>query len=645
MSPISVLIMAIWFGLVAGLLELLLLVLRVTAYEKGFFLRSAHFIWMIPVSELTIFGSWGLLLAAVARWGPRLRAHWVIGSFVFLTCVSQLLLVRGLNSLTCGILAAGIALRTAPQIEIRRPQVDRLIRYGTPILFFILALLVAWAVSGDVYRRIRPVRGRSVAMTGQSPNVLLIVLDTVRADHLRLYGYDRDTTPNLARLASRGVRFDRAHSAAPWTLPSHASLFTGRWPRELSVGRRGWLDGTYPTLAEVLRGRGYSTAGFVANQFFCGHESGLARGFDTYCDFPVTPAEVLRASSLGWFLAQKIGRLRDELRFLAAEDSTSIALDFSRKDAATINREFLDWLSRRDRAPFFAFLNYFDAHDPYLTPEGGVRPFETASRSREEVLMLRDWQKLNKKALDQSQVSLARDAYDDCIVSLDRELGRLIDELERRSLLDQTLLILTADHGEQFGEHGGFGHGLSLYEPEIHVPLLMAFPGKIPPGLAIHEDVSLRDVPATLVDLLGWKSESPFPGASLARAWKGTRDDGSFAFSPPFSELDPAAAEVADPLQSDASHGSMSALLYEGTAYIRHGDGGEELYDLKVDPEQSHNLSGTAEARAVLERCRRIFDQLNPDALSSRQPSATLSQHDESTRHNNTDVLRGAAGR
>ncbi|MGP0068546.1 MAG: sulfatase-like hydrolase/transferase [Isosphaeraceae bacterium] len=306
-------------------------------------------------------------------------------------------------------------------------------RYGTPVLLAILALLAGWAVSLESLGRRRS-ENRRLGQIDRAPNILLIVLDTVRADHLRVYGYDRDTTPNLARLASRGVRFDRAHSAASWTLPSHATMLTGRWPHELSVGRLGWLDATYPTLAEFLRDRGYSTGGFVANQFFCGHESGLSRGFDTYRDFPVTPAEVFRASSLGWFLAQRTGRLRDELRFLTGAGSPSIALDFSRKDAATINREFLEWLSRWGGAPFFAFLNYFDAHDPYLTPEGGVRPFETGSRSRADLMMLRDWQKLDKKALNPSQIALARDAYDDCIVSLDRELGRLIDESCRSAL-------------------------------------------------------------------------------------------------------------------------------------------------------------------------------------------------------------------
>ena len=330
MSPFSVLTLAIWFGLVNGLLELLMLVIRVTVSEKGFFLRSGHFVWMVPVSELTICVGWGLLVAVMARWVCPLSVRSVIGSFVFIACFSQLLMVRGLNSLTCG--SSGCrdchpvsALDRGPHYASRPADA---IRDAGPAGHPGPARGLGSLLESLGRRRSEDPR---LGQTDRAPNILLIVLDTVRADHLRIYGYDRDTTPNLARLASRGVRFDRAHSAASWTLPSHATMLTGRWPHELSVGRLGWLDATYPTLAEFLRDRGYSTGGFVANQFFCGHESGLSRGFDTYRDFPVTPAEVFRASSLGWFLRERTGRLRDELRSLTGSGSPSIAIDFSRK--------------------------------------------------------------------------------------------------------------------------------------------------------------------------------------------------------------------------------------------------------------------------------------------------------------------------
>src|SRR5262249_55179604 len=141
---------------------------------------------------------------------------------------------------------------------------------------------------------------------------------------------------------------------------------------------------------------------------------------------------------------------------------------------------FLNWLDHKDDKPFFAFLNYFDAHAPYLPPQRPGRPLGAVPKSRREFQMLRDWQRLNKQTVDRASLALAQDSYDECIASLDRDLGTLMDELWRRKILDQTLVILTSDHGEQFGEHGGFGHGLSLYETEVHVPLLVLFPGRVP---------------------------------------------------------------------------------------------------------------------------------------------------------------------
>ncbi len=609
-GPLSILLMASWFGLAAGLLELVLLVVRVRLFEKGFFLRSMHFVWMVPVSDLAIFGSWGLLLALASWLGWRLPNRWVLGSFLFLACVSQFLLVRGLHSLTCALLSAGLAYRGALWIEPRLTGFEGLIRRGFGALLVILGLLVILAIARERYVR-RPPPDLPPAVAGQSPNVLLIVLDTVRADRLSLYGYGRDTTPQLTRLASQGVRFDRARSAAPWTLPSHSSLFTGRWPHELMVERLGWLDTTHPTLAEFLGTRGYATAGFVANQFFCGHESGLSRGFQTYRDYPINLSEIVRASSLGWYLARTGSRIRDEILWrLTTEGPGSISLDFPRKTAAMINREFLDWLGHTDRKPFFAFLNYFDAHDPYLPPQRSAHPMGLVPKSRREFQMLRDWQKLNKKSLDLSSLSLARDGYDDCIASLDRELGTLMDELQRRNILDQTVVILTADHGEQFGEHGDFGHGMSLYEPEVHVPLLVRFPGSVPRGRVVHEGVSLRDIPATVVDLIGGRDESPFPGRSLTQTWDGSPPAEPRAVNTPLSELDAPIEKPSELPGAPPSPGPSQAILAGSTVYIRHETAPEELYDLDLDPSESRNLSGSASAASILAQCRQILSRL-----------------------------------
>ncbi len=605
------LLISVRFGLAAGLLELSILAVRVWAFEQGFFLRSEHFLWMVPLSDLVIYGSVGLALAFWLWAGRPLTARWTIGILLFVTCMSQLLMVRGLNLLTCALLSWGIALRTAGWLEARLSRSWRLVRRGTIVFSIILIGLMGVSLIWQSHARRRGADHRAES-SQPALNVLLIVLDTVRADHLSLYGYTRDTTPNLRRLADQGVRFERARATAPWTLPSHASLFTGRWPHELDVERLGRLDTTCTTLAEFLGAQGYSTAGFVANPLLYGNKSGLARGFDSYRDFPVNLAEVLRASSLGWLLARVAGRVGGELRWCFTSDlAGTVNLDFTRKHAEALNREFLDWLSSNGERPFFAFLNYFDAHDPYLTPQGATIPCAPVAKSRSDFAMLRDWQRLEKDTLSPKNIQLACDAYDNCIASLDHDVGRLIDELQTRGLLEKTLLILTSDHGEQFGEHGTFGHGLSLYEPEVHVPMLMISPGRVPAGRVVAEAVSLRDVPATVVDFLDLKTASPFPGTSLAAAWRDPAPSSSPSLAP-MSELHARIEDVPIPRNAPAFDGPIQAMLSDGNVYIHHASGAEELYDLDSDTAESHDLSGTKGASPILDRCRRILDQLFP---------------------------------
>jgi arylsulfatase A-like enzyme len=528
----------------------------------------------------------------------------------FFACMSQLLLVRGLNLLTCTLIACGIALRTAGWLETRLRRFGRHLPHGIAGSSIIMVGLAVGAIGWETNGR-HSGTGRQGGVTGEARNVLLIVMDTVRADHLSLYGYGRDTTPNLRGLADQGVRFERARATAPWTLPSHASLFTGRWPHELGVEKRGWLDAAFPTLAEFLGTRGYATAGFVANQFFCGHETGLSRGYGLYRDYPVTPAEVLRSSTLGWLLMRSVMRVRDELRSaLWPGPMAGVSVDFSRKDAATINREFLDWLSSQGKQPFFAFLNYFDAHDPYLVPPGASSPVRAAPRSRGEFAMLRDWYKIDKTSLAPEAIRLARDAYDDCIAALDNELGRLFAALRERGILDQTLVILTADHGEQFGENGKFGHGLSLHDPEVHVPLVIASPASVPRGQVVEGGVSLHDIPATVVDLLGYEHESPFPGQSLARTWQPPQTGIAPAVSLAFSELHTPIAGPTSPSESSRGDGSILALLDDTRAYIRYHGGNEELYKLDADPAETHDLSQCENARPALERYRSILERI-----------------------------------
>ena len=173
-------------------------------------------------------------------------------------------------------------------------------------------------------------------------------------------------------------------------------------------------------------------------------------------------------------------RFREEA--IEGRFSPGTALEVRRRESQTgaaVNHEFLDWLSRRRQPerPFFAFLNYYDAHYPYKLPEGSIHRFGASPRTEREIDLIEYWRTVDKRRLSVRETAFVRDSYDDCIADLDEQLGRLIDELERRDVLDQTWLIITSDHGESFGEHPGvFGHGTSLYQTQLHVPLVIVPP-------------------------------------------------------------------------------------------------------------------------------------------------------------------------
>jgi arylsulfatase A-like enzyme len=606
-GPIALMALAVWFGLVTGLLELALLLARQRFFHAaalGALQMNRHFLWMVPASSLLIFGACGLPLGLVARRWPRPALRLACYLLVTLALLALLLTIQGLYAVACVVLAVGLATRVAPRIEARAGQLRRLVRYSLPVFCGVVAVLALLSYHRVVLAERRALADLPPTAPG-APNVLLIVLDTLRADHLSPYGYKRDTTPNLARLAAQGVRFERARSTAPWTLPSHASLFTGRWPHELSATLECPLDATHPTLAEFLRDHGYVTAGFVANTFFCNSWYGLGRGFVHYEDYyqdnlVVSPEEVLRSSALGRRLLQVIG----------TATNTRPGVTNRRKDAARINDDFLGWHSAQGGRPFFAFLNYIDTHDPYTPPAGFDRHFGLRPETPADVATLQAWDQLDKTKLSPRQIALACDAYDDCLAYLDEQLGRLFAELGRRGVLDRTLVIVTSDHGEHLGEHRIFGHARSLYRPELDVPLLMVAPSGVPTGATVAAPVSLRDLPATIAERLGLGAASPFPGTSLARLWDPALARARSTADPVFSEVAVQTKVSRKPHRAPALRGPMTSLVADGTIYIRNADGREELYDLDDDPAEARDLSGSADAAPILGRFRQSLERL-----------------------------------
>jgi arylsulfatase A-like enzyme len=509
------------------------------------------------------------------------------------------------------LVALGAAFRIVPLLERHRTRWRRWLVLSVPVLLGLVLFQAGSIFSGDRIKQWRE-EGRPLPPAG-SPNVLLIVLDTVRADHLSLYGYPRPTSPNLERLARRGIRFDQARAAAPWTLASHANMFTGMWPHELAIEWTRPLRRDVPTLAEYLGSLGYATAGFAGNTYYCSYDSGLDRGFTHYQDYVLDKLNAARTVCLANKTLQTIGRFG---RFLPISALTLLKLaQGERKDAHAVNREFLDWLSRRrePRRPFLAFLNYVDAHSPYLLPPGTSNPLGSAPRTDTELRFLAEgWNEANKRRIPVAERLIAIDAYDNCLAYLDQRLGELIDDLERRGVLDQTIVIVTADHGEGLGEHGLVDHGESLYRTEIRVPLLIVLPaGRGRSPISVDKSVSLRDIATTIADFVRPEEKSPFPGRSLLPLGP----TGAAVASAARADDDVVLSELASPNPSDPNQGRSPAYrgplvsLAEGDfVYIRNeGGGGEELFNQREDP---HELVNLASAKDMLPVLRRFRDRL-----------------------------------
>lgn len=311
---------------------------------------------------------------------------------------------------------------------------------------FVLALVVALVAGGLFWLR-RPSR---------PTHIVLISIDTLRADHLGCYGYSKARTPEIDRLASESVVFDNAATATPLTLPAHSSLLTGLTPTHHGVvdnfGFR--LDDTVTTLAETLHAQGFSTGGFVGS-FVLDSRFGIAQGFDTYFDHFDKPSE------------------------------SGNPLSAHQRTADQVLAPALQWIDRQGTRPFFAFVHFFDAHTPYAPPEPFRSSFPDDDVGR----------------------------YDGEIAFVDEQVGKLVRELDARGILGDTALVVVGDHGESLGDHGEATHGLFLYDATVRVPLLVKAPS-VRPGRA-RAQVRTIDVMPTLLDLVGVKPSSALDGVSL----------------------------------------------------------------------------------------------------------------------------------
>jgi arylsulfatase A-like enzyme len=587
---VDVFVIATWFGIVAGLLEGLVFTFIRLSGLMTWNMRQASvsfdFLWIAPLVNLAVFlGLACGLAAAVAllkttlKWRGFVQQEAAVVFFAGLACYVALRVPDRLYLSAAIALSIGFALRMRAWFHAAVAAHIRWYRRTLVWLAVLLAVTATVTHGGAALIEGKRLRALPPAPT-DAPNVLLLVLDTVRADHLSVYGYDRATTPNLERIAREGVLFEQAISPSSWTLPSHSSLFTGRFAHEhRAIYANPQLGPEFATLAEVLAARGFATGGFVANTEWLASGAGLARGFLRYEDYFHDPSDAFARTVLG---REGIARL---VRYFGERKL------FGRKRASDVNGEFTHWLDTVGTRPFFAFLNYMDAHEPYASPgpyhtrfmTEGQKAIEHRSAFRPPPIAM--W-------AGKREPSLFMAAYDGALVYLDAEIGKLIEELRKRGQLDKTIIVITADHGEAFADHGLFMHGHSLYNDQIHVPLIMRFPGNIPQARRVTRPVSTANVAATILSLARQAAGAPLPGSSLARFWEQPAlDDGQPILSEVFHNPLPAVWPT--------SRGWIRSLVSGDWKYIEHQDGQIELYRAD-DPGETRDLAGTPNGLSVV---------------------------------------------
>jgi arylsulfatase A-like enzyme len=408
------------------------------------------------------------------------------------------------------------------------------------------------------------------------PNVVLIVMDTVRADHISALGYERDTTPHLKLLASDSMVYANAVSASDITLTSHASLFTGMYPSwhgaycqppEAAYGRE--LTREYPTLAEVLRTNGYQTVGVAAN-LYLRSDFGLERGFDEFR------------------IPRPVPLLPDETRYLMRRTlrrGLSFAVDTAQFDrlyslGEDIDAVLFSSLESRSRptAPLFVFLNYMDAHFPYVPPA----PYNASFPGKRA--------RLTQDDLEEEQTLISRNQgdppgyrphcvsqYDGGIAYMDAQIGKVIDWLKREQAYDNTMIVVASDHGESFGERHRVGHANSPYQNLLHVPLLIKYPGNARRGVE-RAPVSLIDVAPTILSA----AQAPLPKTIQGRSLLDATESRTI-----YGETFPCPVMHSP----DCPNGCTAKAIFAWPMkFISSSNGKRELFDLSLDPDERRNL-------------------------------------------------------
>ena len=493
-----------------------------------------------------------------------------------------------------------------------------------------VVLAVVGALGVFIVQRPRP----------QRPNVLIVLWDTVRADRMSLYGHDRRTTPFLERFAADAVVYEHAIAASEWTGPTHASLFTGLPLQTHGMDvQHKWLDAHHLTLAEHLVDHGYDTWSFSGNRFVSDFVN-LMQGF-----------RLQDHTFKGRY--KKAAARATRAKLIPRDRSTEISPAWTPdghgegwskqltlyKDAAPVSltafARFLDH-TRRPHEPFFAFVNLMEAHQPRIPSLASRQALmdpatlERALTTDATVFALMATMH-GQRAYTDDELEAIRATYDATLLDLDKAAEKLIAGLEKRGLLDDTIVVFTADHGEMLGEHGLYSHRWALYEPLIHVPLVIRAPGLAP--TRVRGPVSTVGLFATICELAG----IPVPDGIQPALAPGR---------PVFSELrDPNTAMpsilAAFPgLDIAPFERSLSAVIDGSDKLLRASDHRHELYDLEQDPAERTPIVDSARQERLLQLLA-DFDARTPDYDPARRAADDgREQPDDPETQRSLEVLR-----
>jgi arylsulfatase A-like enzyme len=540
-------------------------------------------------SALLLFGAAALLRVSLAERAPLLRAA-LLSAGLFL--VLQELALRQLPSrspakpwATAGAALAALVVLPLAAAALRRARRGALA--GTLAALLVVAggwgAVHGFRATGDAGR----VRGAPAA---PGPNVILITIDTLRADHLSCYGYARPTTPNLDAFAREAALFTRAYSQSSWTKPATASLLTSHYPTMHGANLESSKLADGETLVfETMRDAGYATTVFSGNPWVTpeyGFHQGVDRFYSVYDERFARVTLLMQALKRVNRLVEGKARAYNAVKMLVQGELSTTARD------VRLNAETFGWLAANGERPFFLYLHYMSPHHPYDPPPPWDTRFNPHPHDppvtyypRKSYYFYEEGAELTP---DQRADMIGR--YDGDIGFVDDVFGKLMAELRRLRLLDRTVVIVTADHGEEFFDHRNWGHGHSVYNELLHVPLLVRWPAAFAPGMRVDDAVMTIDVVPTILALAGVPAPPGLAGASLVPLGQGAA---------------PAAGDRA-----------YSELIYRyGSGYTLQGRerklvetvvGGQTrrtLFDLLADPgEQRNVLDGKPEHGALVTR-------------------------------------------